>query len=80
MKPQKSAKSKYLQKPEMPWKNQDLPLITLKKLKKELNAKVTKTQKIKAQHDPKAIHKITTTGIIEYVKGEDGPESIRRRV
>jgi hypothetical protein len=47
-----------------------------RKLKKELNAKVTKTQKIKgAVHDlPKQFRKITTTGIIEYVKGEDGPE------
>jgi len=39
----------------------------VKKLKRELNAKVTKTQKVKgAVHDlPKQFRKITTTGIIE---------------
>lgn len=54
--------------------------LTLKKLvsklKQELNAKTTKTQKIKGspQGLPKKFRLITTTGIIETTKGENGTE------
>jgi hypothetical protein len=47
-----------------------------RKLKKLLRAKKTVTQKVKGSPNdlPSNFRKITTTGIIEYVKGEDGPE------
>lgn len=48
------------------------------KLKRELNAKTTKTQKVKGAPNelPKGVRVITTTGTIEYVPGEDGPERV----
>jgi len=48
-----------------------------KKLKRELNAKKTITQKVKGtpgNEMPGGYRRIVTTGLIEYVKGEDGPE------
>ena len=48
-----------------------------KKLKRELNAKKTITQKVKGtpgNEMPGGYRCIVTTGLIEYVKGEDGPE------
>ena len=48
-----------------------------KKLKRELNAKKTITQKVKGSPGnemPDGYRRIVTTGLIEYVKGEDGPE------
>lgn len=46
-----------------------------KKLKAELNSKITRTQKVKgAPGDlPKGFRRITTTGIVDIVQGEDGP-------
>lgn len=48
-----------------------------RKLKQELNAKTTRTQKLKGSPGsdmPKKFRHVTTTGIIEMVRGEDGPE------
>mgnify|MGYP001007360176 CR=1 FL=1 len=47
-----------------------------RKLKKLLRAKKTVTQKVKGSPNdlPSNFRKITTTGIIEYIEGEDGPE------
>lgn len=45
-----------------------------KKLKAELNSKITRTQKVKgAPGDlPRGFRRITTTGIVDIVQGEDG--------
>lgn len=50
----------------------------IKKLKKELSAKTTKTQKVKGGPNklPTGVRVITTTGIIEYISGEDGTERV----
>jgi hypothetical protein len=47
-----------------------------KKLKAELNSKISKIQKVKGSPNelPRGYRRITTTGVVNVVQGEDGPE------
>jgi hypothetical protein len=50
----------------------------VKKLKSELKAKISKTQKLKGGVNelPRGFHKVTTTGFTEMKPGEEGPERV----